>query len=120
ELMARGILEIQKAGIAPDIWKLEGMEKPEDVSRVVEACRANGTNAGIIVLGRGEDSEKVKAWLRAGANISGVIGFAIGRTVFWNSIVKYYKGEITAEVASQEIASTYKMFVDLWYEARNK
>src|SRR3989338_1136540 len=88
KLMVRAIHEIQAAGIAPDIWKLEGMEDPEDVKMVVSACRANGTKAGVIVLGRGENAEKVRQWLIAGANIPGVIGFAIGRTVFWDSLVK--------------------------------
>ncbi|MEK6953880.1 MAG: DUF2090 domain-containing protein [Candidatus Micrarchaeota archaeon] len=120
KLMVRAIHEIQAAGVAPDIWKLEGMEDPEDVKMVVSACHANGTKAGVIVLGRGENAEKVKKWLIAGANIPGVIGFAIGRTVFWDSLVKYYNKQITKEQAIAEIADVYKMFVDLWFNARKK
>lgn len=120
KLMVRAIHEIQLAGIEPDIWKLEGMEDPEDVKMVVSACKANGTQAGVIVLGRGENADKVKQWLIAGANIPGVIGFAIGRTVFWDSLVKYYGRKITREQAVDEIAGIYKMFVDLWFDARKK
>lgn len=120
KLMVRAIHEIQRSGNAPDIWKLEGMEDPEDVKMVVSACKSNGTDAGVIVLGRGEDPEKVKNWLKAGANIPGVIGFAIGRTVFWEALAEYYQKKISREAAVEKIANTYKMFVDLWFDARKK
>ncbi|MFH0971249.1 MAG: DUF2090 domain-containing protein [Candidatus Micrarchaeota archaeon] len=120
KLMVRAIKEIQAAGVAPDIWKLEGLEKTEEMADVVKACRSNGTKAGVIVLGRGETAEKVREWLIAGANIPGVIGFAIGRTVFWDALAKYYNKTATKEQAIAEIANNYKAFVDLWFEARKK
>ncbi len=118
KLMVLAIKELHSAGISPDIWKLEGMEREEDVREVVKACRGNGTQAGVIVLGRGENAEKVKLWLKTGANIEGVIGFAIGRTVFWESLLKYYKKEISRDEAVEEIGNKYKEFVDLWFAAR--
>ncbi len=33
----------------------------------------------MIVLGRGESAEKVKEWLKVGAKVPGVIGFAVGQ-----------------------------------------
>ncbi len=119
KLMVLAIKEIQAAGIAPDIWKLEGLEKKQEMADVVDACRSNGTKAGVIVLGRGETAEKVREWLIAGANIPGVIGFAIGRTVFWDALSKYYNKTATSEQAIEEIAKNYKSFVDLWFEARS-
>lgn len=118
KLMVLGINEIQKAHIAPDIWKLEGLERTIDVAQVVKACKSNGTDAGVIILGRGETSEKVKEWLLASANVPGVIGFAIGRTVFWEPLAKYYEKKISRKDAVEKIAKNYKEFVDLWFDAR--
>ncbi|MFH1257550.1 MAG: DUF2090 domain-containing protein [Candidatus Micrarchaeota archaeon] len=120
KLMVSAVKEIQAADIAPDVWKLEGLEKSQEMADVVKACQSNGTKAGVIVLGRGETAEKVREWLIAGANIPGVIGFAIGRTVFWDALVKYYNRTATEEQAIEEIAGNYKSFVDLWFEARKK
>jgi len=86
-LMEKAIAELQAAGIEPDVWKLEGLEHAEDYKAIVAQARSNGRNqVGMIVLGRGENAEKVNHWLREGAKVEGVIGFAVGRTVFWDAL----------------------------------
>src|SRR5262249_8983724 len=79
ELMVRAITELQDAGIEPDVWKIEGIDRPEDCARVVAAARRNGRDrVGCIVLGRGEDDVKVRQWLKTAAAVPGFIGFAVG------------------------------------------
>lgn len=73
---------------------------------------------GCIVLGRGESSEKVREWLQAGVNVKGVIGFAVGRTVFWEPLKALKEGKINREQASDQIASNYSSFCRMWLEAR--
>jgi hypothetical protein len=44
--------------------------------------RAGREAVGCIILGRGEDEEKVRQWLTTPADVVGFIGFAVGRTDF--------------------------------------
>ena len=118
-LMVRSIQDLQKAGIEADVWKLEGLEKAEDMKKVCDAARAGGREkVGIIVLGRGESAEKVREWLKVGAKIPGVIGFAVGRTVFWDSLAGFRDKKHDRKGAVELIANNYKGLVDLWFQHR--
>jgi myo-inositol catabolism protein IolC len=113
ELTVRGIRQLQEAGIEPDLWKLEGSEQRHDYERVTAAARAGGRDrVGCVVLGRGEDAAAVTRWLRAGAGVGGVVGFAIGRTVWWDPLRAYFAGA-PADEAVARIASSYRRFVDV-------
>ncbi len=58
-LMAQAIEQLQDAGVEPDVWKIEGLDRREDCKRVVAAARRGGrSRVGCIILGRGEDDEK--------------------------------------------------------------
>src|SRR6516164_9035330 len=88
-LMVRAIQELQDAGVEPDVWKIEGLDLTEDCEKVVAAARRDGRDkVGCIVLGRGEDDKKVGEWLVTAAQVPGFIGFAVGRTVFWDPLVE--------------------------------
>ena len=114
-LMVRAIHELQDAGVEADVWKIEGIERTEDCQRVVEAARRGGRDrVGCIILGRGEDDEKVRHWLRTAAGVPGFIGFAVGRTTFWNPLVDYRADRITREDAVAQIAASYREWVDLF------
>lgn len=121
-LMVTAMQQIQDFGVEPDVWKLEGVENRDDVVKVSNQARvgAHRSQVGVILLGRGENAEKVKQWLSVAANVPGLIGFAVGRTVFWEPLKAAKEGTITKEVAAQKIADTYKGFCDLWVSARSK
>lgn len=109
------IREMHETGIEPDIWKLEGFSKKESYKKVISAARENGReNVSLVILGRGESEEKVDEWLRVGSKIDGVIGFAVGRTIFWEVIEKFHKGEIgkasVIDVISKKFQALYKVF----------
>ena len=118
KLMVKAIKEIQDFGIEPDVWKLEGVKKLEDSKALVEQCKSNGRTSGIITLGRGENEEKVKEWLKVGAKVQGIIGFAVGRTVFWKPMKALNEGSISREEAITQVANNYKTLVDLWNKER--
>jgi myo-inositol catabolism protein IolC len=121
QVMCDSIKEIQVAGIEPDIWKLEGLESKAQMESVVEVARANGReHVGIVVLGRGESDEKVRLWLSAGADIKGVIGFAVGRTVFKQALLDHKDKKLTREETAEKIAENFKEFIDIFEEARSK
>ncbi len=118
QLMVRMIQELQNAGVEPDIWKLEGVDRSEDAQDLVNQAQSGGRKCGIVTLGRGESKEKVAEWLKVGAHIDGIIGFAIGRTIFMDALQNYVKGTTNKEQAIEQIAANYKEFVDLWQRER--
>jgi myo-inositol catabolism protein IolC len=114
-LMVQTIQELQDAGVEPDVWKIEGLERRKDCESVVAAARRGGREeVGCIVLGRGEDDKKVREWLAAAAGVAGFIGFAVGRTCFWEPLTNWLANKITREDAMKQIACRYREFVDIF------
>jgi myo-inositol catabolism protein IolC len=55
-LMVEAIHELQSAGVEPDLWKVEGVDRRGDCEEIVKAARAAGRDrVSCIVLGRGEN-----------------------------------------------------------------
>src|SRR4029077_6886563 len=74
-LMVAAIRELQDAGVEPDVWKIEGLDRREDCEAIVVAARRGGRDrVGCIVLGRGENDEKVREWWTTAAGVPGFIG----------------------------------------------
>jgi 5-dehydro-2-deoxygluconokinase len=119
QLMVAAIRELQNAGVEPDIWKIEGLDRREDCQAVVAAARAGDRDkVSCIVLGRGEDERKVREWLGVAAGVPGFIGFAVGRTDFWEPLVAWRAKKATREQAVAQIAERYREFVTL-FESRH-
>ncbi len=107
--MVQAIHELQDSGVEPDVWKIEGIERKEDCQKVVSAVRRAGrSKVGCIVLGRGEDDEKVRLWLTTAAGVPGFIGFAGGRTTFWHALEAYRAQKITRDAVVSQIAASYR------------
>ena len=118
-LMVGAIEQLQAAGVEPDIWKVEGLDRRADCERIVAAARAGGRDAvGCIVLGRGENDRKVREWLEVAAGVAGFIGFAVGRTDFWEPLVAWRAHKATRDQTVAEIARRYREFVDIFEQAR--
>ncbi len=119
-LMVRTIQELQAAGVEPDVWKIEGLDRREDCERIVQAAKAGGRNTvGCIILGRGEDDQKVLEWLTtAAAGVPGFIGFAVGRTDFWQPLVDWRDQKVSRQAAVDQMARRYREFVDAFESAR--
>ncbi len=120
KLMVKTLAEIQDAKVEPDVWKLEGVDDPKDAKAIVAQAQSGGRKAGVITLGRGESKEHVQQWLAVGAKIPGIIGFAVGRTIFWDPLVEYKAGRITKEDAIGKIAGNYLDFTNLWMKEKGK
>lgn len=115
KIMLESIKQLYKNGIEPDVWKLEGLSDSRQMNDVVEEARSGERkNVGVVVLGRGESAAKVREWLTVAAKINGVIGLAVGRTVFKEPLLAYHKGEIGRTEAANRIAQNYKSFVDIF------
>jgi 5-dehydro-2-deoxygluconokinase len=118
-LMIAAIKELQNAGVEPDVWKIEGLDRRDDCAAVVTAARRDGrSKVGCIVLGRGSNEAGIIAWLKAAAPVSGFIGFAVGRTTFWDALVALRDKKTTREEAVEAIANRYVEWVKVFEETR--
>jgi myo-inositol catabolism protein IolC len=117
-LMIAAIEELQNAGVEPDVWKIEGLDRREDCVKIAETARRGGRGeVGCIVLGRGSNEQKVMEWLRAAACVPGFIGFAVGRTSFWEALVAWRDGKIERQKAVEDIARRYLEWVSVFESA---
>ncbi len=116
DLTAQAIRDFQDGGIRPDVWKLEGQETTADMEKVAAPIREANPDAVIVVLGRGESEEKARYWLEQAKSVQGVVGFAVGRTIFLEPLRSYVEGNINREDAVAKVAENYGNFVKLWME----
>jgi myo-inositol catabolism protein IolC len=116
ELMMEAILQLQNAGVEPDIWKIEGIDDREACREIAQLVRREGRDrVSCVVLGRGASDQKVDEWLRAGAGLEGYIGFAIGRSIFGESVKAFAAGDgFDHDAAVGAIASNYRRFIDVY------
>ncbi len=119
-LMAQAMQALQDAGVEPDVWKVEGLDRQEDAVKVVEVVRRGGRDTvGLIVLGRGAEGDRVIHWLKTAARVPGFIGFAVGRTSFWQSLVDVEAKRISQEEAATQIAHNFEAWIQIFEEARD-
>jgi 5-dehydro-2-deoxygluconokinase len=120
ELMRRAMADIQDAGIEVDIWKIEGVEERSDCEMLVAQARSGKGREGVtcVVLGRGADDEKVDHWLTQAAPVEGFIGFAIGRSIWWDPLKAYVDGKIERSAGARKIAENYLRFVAVYERAK--
>jgi 5-dehydro-2-deoxygluconokinase len=114
-LMVQAICQLQDSGVEPDVWKIEGIDRREDCEKVVAAARRNGRDkVGCIILGRGEDDAKVREWLAMAASVPGFVGFAVGRTSFWEPLMNWREKRGTRDEAVARISQRYQEWVGIF------
>jgi myo-inositol catabolism protein IolC len=116
-LMMEAILQLQNGGVEADIWKIEGIDDREACNEIAQLVRREGRDhVSCVVLGRGASDQKVDEWLRAASGLEGYIGFAIGRSIFGES-VKAYAGDpdgFHPDAAVEKIARNYRRFIEVY------
>lgn len=116
ELMRRAIEAIQDFGIEVDIWKIEGVDAQADAQMLAEQTRSGEgrENVVCVLLGRGASDAKVDHWLREAAPVDGFVGFAIGRSIWWDSLRGFLDGSVSREDAASKIADNYLRFIKVY------
>ena len=119
ELMRRAIEQIQEFGCEVDIWKIEGVDAQDDAEMLIKQTRAGEgrENVTSVLLGRGASDEKVDHWLQQAAPVEGFIGFAIGRSIWWDALKGFLAGDLERSAASDQIADAYLRFVTVYDDA---
>ncbi len=71
-------------------------------------------NVVCVVLGRGASTDKVEHWLEVAAGVEGFIGFAIGRSIWWDALKAFLADETSREDAASQIADNYLHFIQVY------
>jgi 5-dehydro-2-deoxygluconokinase len=119
ELMRRAIEEHQAFGVEADIWKIEGVDRQEDAQMLADQARTGDGRGGVVcvLLGRGASDQKVEQWLREAAPVEGFVGFAIGRTIWWDALKGFLDEKHDRDTAIQMVADNYLRFIRVYDEA---
>jgi 5-dehydro-2-deoxygluconokinase len=104
-------------GLTPEFWKIEGTLSPEG-ARTIDTAIAAHPACRQIILGKAADLGTIDRWFGAAAASATAVGFAIGRSVFWEPSVAFLTAAQTAEQAAGAVAGTYLALVDAWRRSR--
>ena len=119
KLTVKTIQEMQNNNVEPDVWKIEGLFNKQDyVHAVKQAREGSREQVGIIILGKGDSKEHVEKWISEGAQVEGVIGFAVGRTVFLEPIKEYIKEIINKEKCIEKIHDNFMYYYKLFESSK--
>ena len=114
DLILRGMKEIS-AAVDVDVWKLEHLGDAANYRAAVDLAADH--DATCILLGANAREATVCEWLTTAAS-SGFIGFAIGRSIWWNAMSQLLAGTMAREKAVETIARNYLMFADAFLKGR--
>ena len=110
---------LQDKGVDPAIWKVEGLDEHDNAVKIVETAQRGGRTARCIVLGRHASQEDVDRWIRVSAPIPGWVGFAIGRTIWWDALHAHLHHFATSRETRERITRSYLAFAEYYVNARD-
>ncbi|MCS7235236.1 MAG: DUF2090 domain-containing protein [Armatimonadota bacterium] len=117
-LMVDAIRQLQEAGVEPDVWKIEGLDLRADCERISAQVRSGGREGvACVVLGRGADEAAVVRWVQAAAGVPGYVGFAIGRTIWWDGVKGHLEGRLSREQAAEAVKANYLRMIEVYRSA---
>lgn len=110
------IREITKAGITPTVWKLEPQPTQLAWKKVIRAVN----QIPIVVLGAGKSLGETEEGFSLTAGFPELIGFAVGRTVFQDTLIRYRNKHMTRSQAVRAIAETFLHLISVWEREKAK
>jgi 5-dehydro-2-deoxygluconokinase len=114
-MLAGFIAEAYRRALTPEFWKIEGTLSP-DGARTIDAAIAANAACRQIILGKAADLATIDRWFAAAAASPTAVGFAIGRSVFWEPSAAFLSGSRTADRAAADICANYLQLVDAWQQ----
>jgi 5-dehydro-2-deoxygluconokinase len=115
-LLADYIRRAYARKIAPDYWKIEGVPDAEAM-RIVDTAILEREGPRQLILGKGAGLETVGRWFESARDAASAVGFAIGRTVYWEPACEYLLGRAAADDAVHRMAANYLAVIELWRRA---
>jgi 5-dehydro-2-deoxygluconokinase len=117
ELLA-GFYEI---GVRPEWWKVPPDPDPSVWERIGDVVREHDPYcAGVLVLGRALEEEKLAESFAAASSEPLCNGFAIGRSIYGEAARRWLAGEIDDEELLSSVAERYEHMVSLWQKGTER
>lgn len=117
--MARALRRLYAAGIRPDWWKLEPAADPAIWQHIEAAIlESDPLCRGVVVLGLSASEADLVDSLEVAASFNIVKGFAVGRTIFYDTAREWLAERIGDEQAVVTLAGNLTRLVGAWREAR--
>jgi len=116
-MLAGFIAEAYRRALTPEFWKIEGTLSPEG-ARAIDAAIAARPGCRQIILGKAAELSTIGRWFAAAAASPTAVGFAVGRSVFWDPSAAFLSGSVSANRAAGDIAANYLQLVDAWQRSR--
>jgi 5-dehydro-2-deoxygluconokinase len=119
--VAAAIRRLYAIGVRPDWWKLEPAADPA-AWRHIEAAVTDGDPLcrGVVLLGLSAPEAELISSFEAAAPFNIVKGFAVGRTIFYDTARAWLANQITDDEAVAALASKLTRLVDAWRRARGR
>jgi myo-inositol catabolism protein IolC len=123
EQFGREVLADARAGGLTTACPAEnsGEAELQDCLAVAETAQQDGrSDVRGIVLGHHAEEVRVRRWLEVAATVPAFVGFAAGRTTFWQPLQDRLANRIGKADAVAAIARSYRDWVDTWDTARGQ
>jgi 5-dehydro-2-deoxygluconokinase len=112
-MLAGFISEAYRRGLVPEFWKIEGTLAAEG-ARTIDRAIAAQPQCRQIILGKAADLVTIERWFAAASGSPTAVGFAIGRSVFWEPSTAFLAGTATAGESAENICANYLRLVSAW------
>jgi hypothetical protein len=118
DLTSRAIAWLSDAGVAPDVWAIEGFEQREAYEQVVAVATRPGETVGCLVRAAGHSDTTTFNLMTIGLATPGIRGVVLGPAPFWEPAVAWMKGRSTRSRAVAGVADQFRSWVDRLEAAR--
>jgi myo-inositol catabolism protein IolC len=109
---------LQDRGVQPALWKVEGLDHHDDAVAISATAQRSDANARCIILGRHASHDQLDRWLQIAAPVDGFVGFAIGRSIWWDALHSHLRHFSTAKDVVQRVRDNYLDFARYYLSAR--
>ncbi len=110
-ILAGFIADAYQRGLVPEFWKIEGTLSSEG-ARTIDRAIAAQPHCRQIILGKAAELATIERWFAAASGSPTAVGFAIGRSVFWEPSTGFLAGTSTASESAADICTNYLRLVD--------
>ncbi len=112
--LLRSLTRLYNLGFKPEWWKLPPMEDAASWQPLTDLIgERDPLCRGVVLLGLNAPLEQLAGTL-AGASHPLIKGFMVGRTLWAEPALAWFKGEITDEQLVRMVADNFAVLVDAW------
>ncbi len=110
---------LQDYGVEPALWTVEGLDRHDDAVAVAAMAQRGGRQARCLTGGGHAPYDQLEHWLQVAAPIPGWVGFAIGRSIWWDPLRAHLRHLSTAGEARRRIRAAYLDYARYYLKARD-